>query len=172
MERWEYRTFGLNFNIDLSDFKFITQTKSREFYILVDSNLNIKIRDNTLDIKVLKETKDSCQKWGVKLKESFPIKSTILKEIFDLNYLHTTISQLDFLDEVSKKYRVIEVNKVRNKYVLNSTLFEITNLRVENFCIKTIAIEDENLTLLKELIKKYKIDEFENLSYTQFLNNE
>ena len=81
MNRYEYRSFGLNFNLNLKEFKFIDRVESREIYILNlnRSDLNIKIRNNQLDIKILKDIRDKYQMWEVVYKEEYESKSEAMR---------------------------------------------------------------------------------------------
>ena len=76
--RWEWRTFGDRFGRAEAVFGALTQTgvqESDELYLLSASGANVKVRDELVDIKVLRETDDGgLQRWEPVVKAPFPCR--------------------------------------------------------------------------------------------------
>ena len=75
--RWEWRTFGRAGPIadavfDATDASAVAE--SDETYFLTDSGANVKIRDELVDIKLLRETDENgLERWEPVLKRPFPL---------------------------------------------------------------------------------------------------
>ena len=77
--RWEWRTFGDAFGQAEAAFAALTPTgvqESDERYLLGEGGENVKVRDDLMDIKVLREVDvDGLERWEPILKASFPMSA-------------------------------------------------------------------------------------------------
>jgi exopolyphosphatase/guanosine-5'-triphosphate,3'-diphosphate pyrophosphatase len=86
MPRWEWRTFGSGFGS--ADAYFASQVatgvqESDELYLLSGREANVKIRDDLMDIKVLRETDAAgLQRWEPILKTAFPLDADQARTVF------------------------------------------------------------------------------------------
>lgn len=110
---YEFRAFAQNFGLveekmrKLS--KFEKFRESSEIYILSAANKenNIKIRYDTLDIKVLVKEEQGLQQWQPRMKAEFPIKMEIIR------------------DEIIAALGVVVPELTRSEYTLDQYLEEI-----------------------------------------------
>ena len=76
--RWEWRTFGSRFGLADERFAALESTgvqESDEVYLLGAGTGNAKIRDDLMDIKLLRETQHGLQRWEPVLKVPFPLSA-------------------------------------------------------------------------------------------------
>src|SRR4029453_3562374 len=77
IQRWEWRTFGEGLRAAEKAFATLTPTQvvdSDELYLLSASDGNVKVRDDLLDIKLLREVDDDgLERWEPVLKAAFPV---------------------------------------------------------------------------------------------------
>ncbi len=183
--RFEFRVFGENFKRALSILSNIIplreNIKSSETYIVIknDLSVNIKIRDNSLEIKTLIENNNFLQKWKPVLKIDFPLdKETLKNEVFPYLKLNETIllkeqlySQKQFLQLFENKRSIIisKVKKERTFYIFESILCEVTKVNLQDSDITTLCLETENKEELKSFISFLKLDKIKNTSYPKML---
>ena len=74
--RWEWRTFGSRFGVAETRFAALTPSgvqESDEVYLVGGAGDNVKIRDDLMDIKVLRETDaDGLERWEPVMKAGVP----------------------------------------------------------------------------------------------------
>jgi exopolyphosphatase/guanosine-5'-triphosphate,3'-diphosphate pyrophosphatase len=85
--RWEWRTFGGPLDAvkaELRRWDHRGDSESDEQYLLTDEGDNVKIRDELLDIKVLREVDQrGLERWEPTLKASFPLDASTLAVVFE-----------------------------------------------------------------------------------------
>src|SRR5262245_44661504 len=84
--RWEWRTFGSRFGVADGRFAELTPTgvqESDELYVLGASTDNVKIRDDLMDIKVLREVDAAgLERWEPVMKKGFPLPKADVTSVF------------------------------------------------------------------------------------------
>src|SRR5215510_3798204 len=86
--RWEWRTFGTHFGIAKTRFAKLTPgavQESDELYFLGGTGANAKVRDELMDIKVLREVDaDGLERWEPVLKQAFALPAADAAKAFAL----------------------------------------------------------------------------------------
>ena len=84
--RWEWRTFGTHFGIAETRFAELTPgavQESDELYFLGGSGANVKMRDDLMDIKVLREVSaEGLERWEPVMKQPFPLPAADAAKVF------------------------------------------------------------------------------------------
>ena len=84
--RWEWRTFGSQFGIAERRFAELTPgaaQESDELYFLGGSGANVKVRDDLMDIKVLREVSaEGLERWEPVMKQRFPLPAADAAKVF------------------------------------------------------------------------------------------
>src|SRR5262245_19202710 len=84
--RWEWRTFGSHFGIAETRFAELTPgavEESDELYFLGGSGANVKVRDDLMDIKVLREVNaEGLERWEPVMKQPFPLPAAEAAKVF------------------------------------------------------------------------------------------
>src|SRR5215467_11149604 len=84
--RWEWRTFGTHFGVAEARFAEMTPgnvQESDELYFLGGNGANVKVRDDLMDIKVLREVgEDGLERWEPVMKEAFPLPAADAASVF------------------------------------------------------------------------------------------
>ena len=181
--RYEFRTFGQHFDEQILLMQRLSERVPREFwertseewYILsaTNSTVNIKIRDQKLDTKILLETRDGLEQWRPDLKEDLPVSAEVLANIF--SELQTDIPDLSLpryrFDDLLRLVRIhpgllaVHVFKQRFGYIINETLCETANVWVNGARVTTLSVEAETTVLVKKTLKELKLNHFENINY-------
>ena len=175
--RWEWRTFGSSFGRAESAFADMESTgvqESDELYLLSDSDANVKVRDDLLDIKILVEVNaDGLEQWRPIMKATFPLASDSIKELFgalsmDAPALERDAYTLDqFLAELAPDagLRPAYVHKRRVRYVVGGCTSEVSEVTVEGHPTRTIAIESEDAAAVVAAVKGVGLADYLNTSY-------
>lgn len=140
--RWEWRTFGDRF----PDVEALIAAASPgvraswETYIVGHgSNVNVKIRDGTIDVKVLKRVDRGLELWSPVLKAPFPIGLDAIVPLFSHwqlpvpTLMHSRYSHDEFLNELVAlipRLRVVGVEKRRRATTVLGCTVELAALMV------------------------------------------
>jgi exopolyphosphatase/guanosine-5'-triphosphate,3'-diphosphate pyrophosphatase len=176
--RWEWRTFGSRYGIAEARFAAMTPTgvqESDEVYLLGGAGDNVKIRDDLMDIKVLRETDaDGLERWEPVMKAGFPLNAADVARTFEALRLPIPALGRDaytleqFLDELvapSGALRAVRVHKRRVRYRVNGCTSEVSDVVVDGIANRTIAIESEDAAAVVAAVASVGLDGFRNLSY-------
>jgi exopolyphosphatase/guanosine-5'-triphosphate,3'-diphosphate pyrophosphatase len=152
--RWEWRTFGDALGAveaELGQWDAGGESESDELYLLSADGDNVKIRDELLDIKVLREVDHGgLERWEPTLKASFPLDAPTLATVFEAlrqplpELSRQTYSQDQLLSELvgaSDAIRVTPVHKLRRRYSRSECMAELSDLGVAGRPIRTLALE-------------------------------
>ncbi len=157
--RWEWRTFGLDFGPAEAVFAGLTPigppTDSEEVYFHhPGSGTIVKIRDDLLDVKVLKEIDpEGLEQWIPVLKEGFPIAGErVLAALGSMGVdppklERPSYSEQELIDEVMggiPGLRAVRVKKHRVRYLLDGCMSELSDLVIGTTPVRTIAVESED----------------------------
>lgn len=180
--RYEFRIFGNHLEEiekKINELSPIEQTRQmNSIYLLAagNPNHNIKIREETMDIKSLEQEQDGLEQWNPFLVGEFPLKAEIIKSVvfpalgtsspvFDREE-YTLQEFLDELISVDPDITVAYVCKKRHAFTVGKCITEIAEIKVNGAAIKTICIEAEDPKKVLKAKKKLEIDEsFENVNY-------
>jgi exopolyphosphatase/guanosine-5'-triphosphate,3'-diphosphate pyrophosphatase len=84
--RWEWRTFGTRFGVAETRFAKSTPSavqESDELYFLGGAGANVKVRDDLMDIKVLREVdQNGLERWEPVMKAAFPLPAADAEKVF------------------------------------------------------------------------------------------
>jgi hypothetical protein len=179
--RYEFRAFAQNFGLieekmrKLS--KFEKFRESSEIYILSAENNahNIKIRYDTLDIKVLVKEEQGLQQWHPKMKAGFPMRiKDIRDEVFPAlsvavpEFKRAEYSFNQYLEDIIKPHpdlTIARVFKRRFGYTIGGCISEIAELLINGAAIKTMAVESLDVEAVLQAREILGLEEYENVSY-------
>lgn len=178
--RWEWRTFGEEFGgaeEKIQKHERGNHKLSKEKYILSKkSNENIKIRDDLMDIKTLKEVnEDSLEQWYPALKETFPLSKDNIKMLLK-DYFKVEVPKLEqeeytfeeFLEKVVKssdELKVVDVEKERFIYVINMAIVEIADASFDGIKTRTICVEHADPDNVIKTVRELGLADYENINY-------
>jgi exopolyphosphatase/guanosine-5'-triphosphate,3'-diphosphate pyrophosphatase len=183
--RWEWRTFGKRFGIADSRFAEMEPTgvqESDELYLLggnAAKDGNVKIRDDLMDIKVLREVDaQGLERWEPVMKQGFPLPKADVATVFGSFNLATPALKRDaytlqqFLDELVKPsgvLRAVNVWKRRVRYKVGGCTSEVTDIRAGEKNTRTIAIESEDAAAVIAAVASVGLGAYVNTSYPRGL---
>lgn len=176
--RWEWRTFGAHFGIAETRFAELTPgtvQESDELYFLGGSSANVKVRDDLMDIKVLREVNaEGLERWEPVMKQPFPLPAADAAKVFaslglavpELVRNAYTLDQ--FTDEIvapSGALRPVRVHKRRVRYTVGGCTSELTDVRAEGRATRTIAIEAEDAAAVFAAVASVGLGGYLNTNY-------
>ncbi|MEN8237970.1 MAG: Ppx/GppA phosphatase family protein [Actinomycetota bacterium] len=180
--RWEWRTFGANLPDEHATFEEISHTgvfDSDEVYLLSPGGSNVKIRDDLMDIKVLREVDAAgLEQWMPVTKTAFPITRPGLEEVFkalgiappDLHRDRYTLTQ--FIEEIALRHpdvQVVDVHKRRSRYVVGGCSMESTDVVANGRRTRTIAVESEDAAAVVDGVSSLGLSDYLNINYIKGL---
>jgi exopolyphosphatase / guanosine-5'-triphosphate,3'-diphosphate pyrophosphatase len=152
--RWEWRTFGGSLDevaVQLARWDHVGESESDERYLLSAQGDNVKIRDELLDIKVLREIDErGLERWEPTLKAAFPLDAPTLAIVFEA--LHQPLPELSRqaysqdqllseLIEPAGTIQITPVHKRRVRYTSGACMAELSDLEVDGRPTRTVALE-------------------------------
>ena len=181
--RWEWRVFGPGLGAAEDALAALTPgpvQDSEELYLLSAADNNVKVRDDLLDIKLLREVDaDGLERWEPVLKQGFPaaggpgaggarrarhpLPPRLAREAYTLGQL------LAELVEPSGQARAVRVHKRRVRYRLGGCMAELADLEVGGQPVRTIAIESEDPAAVLAAVRQVGLDGQGNTSYPRGL---
>ena len=180
--RWEWRTFAASFGDADRRFSQLPPGKvqdSDELYLLSpNSDANVKIRDQLMDIKTLEQVNAAgLEQWRPVMKSGFPLPAAEVAKV--CGALHVaplsprevyTLEQVQAeLTHPSRGVRAVRVHKKRQRYTVGECLAEMTELTADGQAIRTVAIEFEDPARVHAAVQEMGLGQFENLSYPRAL---
>ena len=176
--RWEWRTFGSRFGLAEAQFGALTPTgvqESDELYLVGGAGDNVKVRDDLMDIKVLRETDgDGLERWEPVMKADFPLAAADVGRVFASLRLQApplareAYTLEEFVDELvvpSGTLRAVKVHKRRVRYKVGGCTSEVSDVSVDGIASRTIAIESEDAAAVVAAVRSVGLDGFRNMSY-------
>jgi exopolyphosphatase / guanosine-5'-triphosphate,3'-diphosphate pyrophosphatase len=180
--RWEWRTFGIRFGRAEDHFVALTPREvkeSDELYFLSADGDTVKVRDDLMDIKVLKEVNaDGLEQWTPVMKAALPLPAADVAKVFEALRLDTPplardVYTLDqFIDELASPgsgIRVVRVHKRRARYSFGGCMTELTNVVGDGRPTRTIAIESEDSSAVIAAVLELDLGDYINTSYPRGL---
>jgi len=184
--RYEFRTFGHNFNEAQRLMEELTQPvpddlKVRvfnEIYIVAKKadNINVKVRNDLLDIKKLINIEGKLERWDAVTKYDFPIKKDLLiNDILprlkaDIPIIDKDEFDLKELVSLAKRHKdliPVSVHKKRFAYLVNFTICEFADIIIGNDYLYTVAVESTDPNEVLTTVNQLELKEFENINYVQ-----
>jgi exopolyphosphatase/guanosine-5'-triphosphate,3'-diphosphate pyrophosphatase len=184
--RWEWRTFGSRFGAADVVFRALTPTgiqESDELYLLSGTGAgikdNVKVRDDLMDIKVLKEVNpDGLEQWTPVMKVGFPLPRTDVQRVFEALRRPTpelaresyTLDQ--FTDELvapTEGLRTVPVHKRRVRYTIGGCTSEVSDVVADGRETRTVAIESEDAAAVIAAVRSVGLADYVNTSYPRGL---
>jgi len=175
--RYEYRIWAK----DLRDLGACLATQceplgersSDETYLVLNVDINVKIRSEIVDIKKLIRTEKGFQLWTPILKEPFPLTAPTVQEVLvhlagpnapaggaePLEVGHF----LALAEEVGAV--VVTVSKRRHGYRDEGCILEFAEVTLDGYVLQTVAVESEDLPAATELATRLRINDLPNQSY-------
>jgi exopolyphosphatase/guanosine-5'-triphosphate,3'-diphosphate pyrophosphatase len=180
--RWEWRTFGSDFGDIEPRLRASSSGRrdSSETYIVSDDpSVNAKIREQTLDLKVLQQIDSHrLELWLPVLKASFPLTPDSLRTAFTAWRLTPprlegrTWTVQAFVTDVVRPQRSlasIDVTKARYGSVIDGCLVEIADLTFDGTPIRTIAVEMADPETVWRTVRALGLSAFDNVNYVKAL---
>ena len=176
--RWEWRTFGAHFGGAEGRFAELTPgavQESEELYFLGGSGANVKVRDDLMDIKILREVNaDGLERWEPVMKGPFPLPAADAAKVFEL--LELAVHKLardaytldQFVGEIvtpSGMLRPVTVRKRRVRYTVGGCTSEVTDVNAEGKATRTIAIEGEDAAAVVAAVNSIGLGGYFNMNY-------
>jgi exopolyphosphatase / guanosine-5'-triphosphate,3'-diphosphate pyrophosphatase len=180
--RWEWRTFGDSFGPAEERFGALEPARvqdSEELYLLArDSDENVKVRDELLDVKHLEHVnEDGLEQWLPVLKTPFPISAADAVAV--LGRLRTTppadrseYTLQELVDELVKPtdgLLPVRVHKRRSRFTIGGCTTELTELRTDVGDTRTVAVESEDAARVVATLRELGLESFANVSFPRGL---
>jgi len=176
--RWEWRTFGTHFGIAETRFARLTPgavQESDELYFLGGSGAMVKVRDDLMDIKILRQVNvEGLERWEPVKKQPFPLPAADVAEVFASLGLaapqlaRDTYTLDEFIDAAAAStgaLRSVAVHKRRVRYTVGGCVAEFTDVRAEGKATRTIAIEAEDPDAVVSAVALVGLDGYFNTNY-------
>lgn len=150
---------------------------SDELYLLVPgaTNVNVKVRDGLLDIKVLQEVDgNGLERWMPVMKEAFPMTVADVAKVFDaLGFpaprferdAYSLDQLLSELVEPSDAIRVVDVHKHRVRFVVGGCMAEFSDVVASGLPTRTIAVESEDPGAVSAAVRDLGLAGYLNTNY-------
>jgi len=184
--RYEFRTFGHNFQSHQEQMAQLSQPVPEdlqvrifdEIYIISKTldDVNIKIKNDLLDLKKLINANDNLEQWNTIAKHKFPIsKELLLNEIFpslnaDLPLLTKAEFDIKSFLNITKRHKdllTVPVHKKRNAYIVNFTICEFAEVIIDSNYLYTVAVESTEIDEVTKTVNQLNLDQYENINYVQ-----
>jgi exopolyphosphatase/guanosine-5'-triphosphate,3'-diphosphate pyrophosphatase len=176
--RWEWRTFGHRFPTADAVFETLEPSavaESDETYFLSPAaTANVKIRDELIDIKVLREVDaDGLERWEPVLKRPFPLAPVDLATVLDAIGIPRAAapagdtSEADFLAlvDADPQARAVPVHKRRIRYTVNGCMAERSEVEAGGRTAITIAVESTDRPAVVVAVESLGLSDFLNTNY-------
>jgi exopolyphosphatase / guanosine-5'-triphosphate,3'-diphosphate pyrophosphatase len=176
--RWEWRVFGDDLAEAEQAFAALTPrsvVESDELYLLAATGANVKVRDDLLDIKLLREVNpDGLERWEPVMKEGFPLPAAQVTTMFETigvepppltRDAYSLDQLLAELVEPSGAARPVRVHKRRVRYTLGGCMAELSDVEAEGRATRTVAVEDEDASAVIAAVRGIGLGGAVNTSY-------
>jgi hypothetical protein len=179
--RYEFRAFAQNFGLAEEKIRRLSELEkfreSSEIYILSVANNknNVKIRYDTLDIKILAKEEQGLQQWQPRMKAAFPMNiEAIRDEVFPAlrvtvpEFKRSEYSFKQYLEDIIQPHpdlAIARVFKRRYGYTINGCISEVAELLINGAAIKTIAVESPDVGAVLQAKAILGLQAYENVNY-------
>jgi exopolyphosphatase/guanosine-5'-triphosphate,3'-diphosphate pyrophosphatase len=176
--RWEWRTFGSHFGVAEERFGALEPTgvqESDELYLVSDTDANIKVRFDLLDLKVLVEVNEAgLEQWRPVMKAQFPASAEDVSEVLaragisEPSLRRDRYSVDEFVGEVAEpsgELRPVQVHKRRVRYSVGGCTAEVTDVTANGVATRSIAIESEDADAVVAAVASMGLADYVNTHY-------
>ncbi len=179
--RFEFRVFGQGLGREREDIRRYSACSGteevRDIYLVtvVNDLNNVKIRGQSLDIKVLLKVEQGLELWKPCLKHDFPMAGSVAgAKVFQALAVEApalTKAQMDgesFLVQIIWPHpdvRVAKVFKKRAFFKIGRCMVEIDNLLVNGAAIQSISLECEDAAEVLRVRRLLDMERYQNTSY-------
>lgn len=180
--RWEWRAFGRRFGRAEPAFTALTPAQvqeSDELYLFSGDGENVKVRDDLIDIKILREVDaEGLERWEPVMKRAFPLPAADVSAVFEalrvspprlVREAYTLDGFLAELVEPSAEVRVVRVHKRRSRYTVAGCMAELADVVADGRPTRTVAVESEDAAAVVESVRAFGLDGYRNTSYPRGL---
>ncbi|HET7234933.1 MAG TPA: Ppx/GppA family phosphatase [Actinomycetota bacterium] len=180
--RWEWRAFGKGFGAAETALGAMTPERIQEtdeLYLVCRDGGNVKVRDDLMDIKVLREVAaDGLERWEPVMKAGFPLSASDVSSVFEALRLdepplgrteYTLDRLLSELVEPDRRIRVVRIHKRRTRFTIDACMAELVELVVDGRPIRSIAIESEDAAAVTVAVRDLGLGGHVNTSYPRGL---
>ena len=179
--RYEFRAFAQNFGLAEEKMRKLSELdkfrETSEIYILSNGNNenNVKIRYDTLDIKVFVKEEKGLQQWKPRMRAEFPMKMEVLRDdvfpalgLVGPKFTRSEYTLEQFLEDIMMPHPELALARVfkrRFGYTINGCISEIAELLINGAAIKTMALESADIETVLKVKQKLGLYEYENVNY-------
>ncbi len=180
--RWEWRTFGQSFGAAEAAFAALTPGSthdSDELYLLAPGGDTVKVRDDLMDIKVLREIDaNGLERWEPVMKASFPLGGADMRTLRaslrlpPAEALRPAYTLEETLSEVATPngpVRAVTVHKGRVRYTVGGCMAELSEVEADGHRTRTLAIEAEDGEAVFAAVRSIGLGGYRNTSYPRGL---
>jgi exopolyphosphatase / guanosine-5'-triphosphate,3'-diphosphate pyrophosphatase len=180
--RWEWRAFGKSFGAAEDALVPITPERTEEgdeIYLVSGVSANVKVRDDLMDVKVLREVNaDGLERWEPVMKQGFPLAASDVSKVLEALAVATPqLTQaaytLDaFLNELIRPNdlaRVVNVHKRRNRFTVAGCMAELVGVVADGRPTRTLAVESEDPDAVIAAVHAIGLGGYTNTSYPRAL---
>jgi exopolyphosphatase/guanosine-5'-triphosphate,3'-diphosphate pyrophosphatase len=139
------------------------------------TNVNVKVRNDLLDIKVLQEVDgNGLERWLPVMKEAFPMTLADVAKVFDAlgvpaprfeRDAYSLDQLLGELVEPSDAVRVVDVHKHRVRFVVGGCMAEFSDVVASGLPTRTIAVESEDPAAVAVAVRDLGLAGYLNINY-------
>jgi exopolyphosphatase/guanosine-5'-triphosphate,3'-diphosphate pyrophosphatase len=176
--RWEWRAFGPRFpsaEAWLTGQPATQPKESDEIYFVSAAGENVKIRDDLMDIKVLRKVDPAgLEQWEPVMKASFPLPAAEVAKVLAALALEVgpprranyTIAEFiaDFAAP-GAPIRAVQIHKRRHRFTIGKCMGEISDVVAEGRATRTVAVESEDPSAVVEAVRRLGLSGWINTSY-------
>jgi exopolyphosphatase/guanosine-5'-triphosphate,3'-diphosphate pyrophosphatase len=180
--RWEWRSFGEHFEDADRRLEKLTPRgvqESDEIYLLSRAAANVKIRDELMDIKILREVNaEGLEQWTPVMKAGFPLPAAEAGKVFEALGLplptpvpasYTQDAFVGQFAEPGGAVRVVRVHKRRTRYTVGGCMAESSHVVANGRPTRTIAVESEDAAGVIRTVRELGLGGYTNTSYLRGL---
>jgi exopolyphosphatase/guanosine-5'-triphosphate,3'-diphosphate pyrophosphatase len=180
--RWEWRSFAPHFGgaeERISRLEASAPKDSNEIYFLSDRGDNVKVRDEIMDIKALREVNaEGLELWAPIMKARFPLSATDVARVIDALRIpvHGTFREnyslkalIEAFSHPQSHVRVVKVHKRRVRYAIEGCVAELSDITANGLPIRTIAVESEDAAAIMRAVEALGLTGYTNTNYPRAL---
>ena len=181
--RWEWRAFGSSFDgaeQDIASALPAAPAASREIYLVCrGSDLNVKVRHGSLEIKALQETSaEGLEQWMPVLKAPFPLDRAAAAALYAAWKVAPPLMRRSAYDQapfyrelIDPNPRIdrVQVTKARRCGAFGGCLVELADLTFDAAATRTLAVESEDPRRLLAALQILGLSPHDNVNYVRAL---
>ena len=182
--RYEFRAFGANLDSFAEFLSGSAEEEQVEFssdiYLVSRLTLdaNLKLRDNTLELKKLEARRGILERWNVIFSCDLPVNGEHLKhQVFpelgvDIDIPDGAELAVDGIGELARHHpslETAELHKERTRYWFASAMAEHVRIGIDDTLVQSVAVESSLPEAVEALIARFGISRHHNQSYPAFL---